>query len=84
VRKFSHIDAGQMNFYLNYYRENEMSDKDSLPVGILLCTDKDEATVKYAIGNMDNKVFISRYKVVLPTEKELKQFIEKDKKMLGA
>jgi len=83
IRKFSHTDAGQMNFYLNYYRENEMYDGDDLPIGILLCTDKDEATVKYAIGNIDNKVFVSRYKVALPSEKELEQFIMKDKKALG-
>lgn len=83
IRKFLHTDAGQMNFYLNYYRENEMYDDDNLPIGILLCTDKDEATVKYAIGNIDNKVFVSRYKVALPSEKELAQFIMRDKKALG-
>jgi len=83
IRKFLHTDAGQMNFYLNYYRENEMYDGDDLPIGILLCTDKDEATVKYAIGNIDNKVFVSRYKVALPSEKELEQFIKRDKKALG-
>ncbi len=83
IRKFSHIDAGQMNFYLNYYRENEMYEGDDLPIGILLCTDKDEATVKYAFGNIDNKVFVSRYKVALPSEKELEQFIKRDRKALG-
>lgn len=83
IRKFVHTEAGQMNFYLNYYRENEMYDNDDLPIGILLCTDKDEATVKYAIGNIDNKVFVSRYKVALPSEKELEQFIMRDKKALG-
>ena len=83
IRKFLHTDAGQMNFYLNYYRKNEMYDGDDLPIGILLCTDKDEATVKYAIGNIDNKVFVSRYKVALPSEKELEQFIKRDKKALG-
>ena len=83
IRKFVHTDAGQMNFYLNYYLENEMYDGDDLPIGILLCTDKDEATVKYAIGNIDNKVFVSRYKVALPSEKELEQFIKRDKKALG-
>ncbi|HPM87287.1 MAG TPA: PDDEXK nuclease domain-containing protein [Bacteroidales bacterium] len=83
IRKFLHTDAGQMNFYLNYYQENEMYNGDDLPIGILLCTDKDEATVKYAIGNIDNKVFVSRYKVALPSEKELEQFIKRDKKALG-
>lgn len=83
TRKFNHADAGQMNFYLNYYRANEMYNGDDLPIGILLCTDNDEATVKYAIGNIDNKVFVSRYKVALPSEKELEQFIKRDKKALG-
>ena len=83
LKKFSHVDAGQMNFYLNYYIENEMNDQDNLPVGMLLCSDKDESTVKYSIGNIDNKVFVSRYKVELPVEEELKQLIENDKKNLG-
>lgn len=34
---FSHADAGQMNVYLNYYREHEMSAGDNPPVGIILC-----------------------------------------------
>jgi hypothetical protein len=84
IRKFKHTDAGQMNFYLNYYRENEMADDDELPIGIMLCTGKDEATVKYAIGNLTNKVFVSRYKVELPTEEELKRLIEEGKRLLGA
>ena len=82
IRKFKHTDAGQMNFYLNYYRENEMTDDDELPIGILLCTEKNDATVNFAIGNMDNKLFVSKYKVELPTEEELRKHIEESKKLL--
>ena len=78
VRKFSHADAGQMNFYLNYYRENMMAKGDNPPIGIILCTDRSTTKVKYAITGLDNKLFVSRYKVVLPSEKELEELIKKD------
>ncbi len=83
IRKFKHTDAGQMNFYLNYFKDNEMSKADNPPVGIVLCTDKKSSTVKYATGSLDNQLFVSRYQVQLPTEKELEEFIKQDIKMLG-
>ncbi len=83
IRKFKHTDAGQMNFYLNYYLDNEMMVDDELPIGILLCTEKDESTARYALGNLEHKVFVSRYKVSLPTEEELQNFIDKGKRLLG-
>lgn len=75
-RKFHHTDAGQMNFYLNYYKDNEISEDDNPPVGIVLCTDKKFSTVKYATGSLDNNLFINRYQVQLPTAKELKEFMK--------
>ena len=83
TRKFKYTDAGQMNFYLNYYRDNEMVNGDNPPVGIVLCTDKKSSTVKYAIGLLDNHLFVSRYQVQLPTAKELEEFIKQDFQMLG-
>lgn len=83
TRKFKHTDAGQMNFYLNYFKDNEMSDGDNPPVGIVLCTDKKSSTVKFATGSLDNQLFVSRYQVQLPTVKELEEFIRQDVKMLG-
>ncbi|MFO7574273.1 MAG: PDDEXK nuclease domain-containing protein [Bacteroidales bacterium] len=63
TRKFNHADAGQMNFYLNFYRDNEMSDGDNPPIGIILCTDKTSSTVKYATGSLDSRLFVSRYQI---------------------
>ncbi len=83
TRKFKHTDAGQMNFYLNYYRDNEISKDDHPPIGIVLCTDKKSSTVKYATGSLDNQLFVSRYQVQLPTAKELEEFIKRDIKMMG-
>jgi predicted nuclease of restriction endonuclease-like (RecB) superfamily len=83
TRKFKHTDAGQMNFYLNYYRDNEMSEGDNPPVGIVLCTNKQSSTVKFATGSLDNQLFVSRYQIQLPTVKELEEFIRHDIKILG-
>ena len=83
-RAFSHADAGQMNFYLNYYKENEIKPGDNPPFGIILCTDKNKVKVKYATTGLDNKLFVSKYLVALPSEKELEDFIRNDRKLLGA
>lgn len=83
TQKFHHTYAGQMNFYLNYYKDNEIVEEDNPPIGIVLCTDKRSSTVKYATGSLDNQMFVSRYQVQLPTVKELEEFIKRDIKMLG-
>lgn len=72
-----------MNFYLNYFKETEMSEADNPPIGIVLCTDKKSSTVKYATGSLENNLFVSRYQVQLPTAKELEEFIKRDIMLLG-
>lgn len=79
VRKFRHGDAGQMNFYLNYYRENMMTAGDNPPVGLILCTDRDETRVKYATASMDNQLFVSKYLTTLPSEEQIRKFLENDR-----
>ena len=83
TRQFEHEDAGQMNFYLNYHRKNFMTEGDNPPVGIILCTYKNEAVVRYATGALDNQLFISRYMLQLPGEEVLRNFLMEEKKRLG-
>lgn len=71
--ELTHADAGQMNFYLNYFREKETAEGENPPIGIILCSKKDEVFAKYVLGNLNNKIFASKYKLALPTEKELHQ-----------
>lgn len=82
IGKFSHQDAGQMNFYLNYYAENETTEGDNPPVGIILCTDKNETVVKYASTKIDYDLFVSKYLIELPKEEELRALIERDRVFL--
>lgn len=78
IGKFDHTDAGQMNVYLNYYKDNEMSDGDNPPIGLILCGSKGEALAKYATSGMDNQLFVSKYLIQLPDKKVLENFIRKE------
>jgi predicted nuclease of restriction endonuclease-like (RecB) superfamily len=72
---FTHADAGQMNLYLNYAREHLKLPDEADPVGIILCTDKDDAVVKYATGGIRARVFASKYLTSLPDEETLRREI---------
>jgi predicted nuclease of restriction endonuclease-like (RecB) superfamily len=67
-----HSDIGQMNFYLNYFKENEKTEDENNPIGLILCAQKDNIFAKYVLGGLSNKVFASKYKLALPSEKELR------------
>jgi predicted nuclease of restriction endonuclease-like (RecB) superfamily len=73
-----HEAAGQINYYLNYYNKNERQKSDNPPIGIILSANEDDAEVEYALGNLNNKIFITKYKIALPSERVLKNFIKKD------
>ncbi len=72
---FSYENIGQLNTYLSHYRKHEMQEGDNPPIGILLCTDKDQTLVEYALGGMDENLFVSSYQVALPSKEELAQFV---------
>jgi len=76
VDGFSHEYLGQLNTYVNWFRQHEMTGDDNPPIGILLCTKKNEALVEYALAGMDNKLFVSKYQIELPGKEEIRRFIE--------
>jgi predicted nuclease of restriction endonuclease-like (RecB) superfamily len=75
IGKFDHADAGQMNVYLNYYKENEMNATDNPPVGLILCSNKKETLARYATTSIDNQMFVSQYLINLPDKKILENVI---------
>jgi len=83
VAEFSHEHLGQLNTYVNWYRKNVMSEGDNLPIGILLCTQKDHALVEYALAGMDNRLFVSKYQLELPKKAEMEHFLEEQIKEIG-
>lgn len=71
----SHI--GQMNAYLNYYKTEVNDNFDNAPIGIILCTAKDEIVAEYALGGLTNQIFTSKYIYYLPNKEELINQLEK-------
>jgi len=84
IRAFRHGDAGQMNFYLNWWKQNVTTAAEQPPVGILLCSDKDHTKVEFATAGMDNRLFVSRYLVALPSAEQLRRFLETDRARVEA
>ncbi len=75
VDEFRHEHLGQINTYVTWYREHMMAAGDNPPVGLLLCTGKDQALVQYATASMDKRLFVSKYTVQLPDKAELERFL---------
>lgn len=73
---FRHEHLGQLNTYVAWYKKHQMTPGDQPPIGILLCTRKNDALVEFALGDLSNKVFVSRYAVELPRKAEMERFIE--------
>lgn len=77
VDTFNHSHVSQLYSYLNYYKAEVMELDDNPPIGILLVTDKNDALVQYTTAGLDEQIFVSKYKLQLPTEQQLKDLILK-------
>lgn len=75
VDRFRHEYASQLNLYLNYYRHEVMQPDDNPPIGLLLCTDYGETTVRYATEGLSHNLFVSKYRLQLPSEDEIRDYL---------
>lgn len=80
IGKVSHQDIGQMQMYVNYYDREIKQDDENKTIGILLSTNKNETVVKYTLPKNNKTIFSSEYKLHMPTEEELINAIEEEKK----
>ena len=80
--EIQHEDIGQMNFYLNYYREEMNTQGDNEPIGIVLGNYQDKLVMQYAMQNISNQLFVSQYQLYLPNreqlENEFHRFLQQD------
>ena len=74
---FSSEAAGQLNMYLNYYATEVNDVDDNPPIGLILCTDKNNIDVEYALGGLSNQIFASKYVLYLPDKEQLISQVEK-------
>jgi len=64
-------NIGQMNMYINYYAKEINEKDDEKPIGIILCANKSSIVAEYALGGLDNQIFVSKYTYFIPEKKEL-------------
>lgn len=75
IGRLDHRDIGQMDFYVRYFEEEMRSEDDNPTIGLILCSSKNEAMVRYTLLDDREQLFASRYSLCMPTEEELKREI---------
>ena len=75
IDRFRHEYASQLNLYMNYYRHEVMQQDDNPPIGLLLCTDYGETTVQYATEGLSQNLFVSKYRLQLPSEDDIRKYL---------
>lgn len=82
IGKLTHQDIGQMDFYVRYFEKEVGQKGDNPTIGLILCSDKNEAMVRYTLLKDSKHIFASKYKLYLPSEKELKLELVKERERI--
>lgn len=82
IHELTHQDIGQMDMYVRMFEDLKKTEGDNPTIGIILCADKDQTIVKYSMLEESKQLFASRYKLVLPTENELRAELEREKQLI--
>ena len=82
IGKLAHQDLGQMQMYVNFYKRTQMIEGENEPIGILLCSEKNDAVVKFTLPDNQKQIFASKYKLYLPTAKELEKELLREREMI--
>ena len=77
--KLKHQDVGQMDTYVRLYDEQRKSHDDNPTIGLVLCSEKSEAVVKYSVLADQQQLFAAQYLPYLPSEEELKRVLERER-----
>ena len=79
IGKLTHGDVGQMDSYIRMFDELYKNDDDNPTIGLLLCSEKNEAIAKYSVLHDEKQMFTSKYLLTLPTAEELEKQIENER-----
>jgi predicted nuclease of restriction endonuclease-like (RecB) superfamily len=79
VGKLTHQDIGQMDFYVRYFEKEIKPAEDNPTIGLILCAEKNEAMARYTLLEKNKNIFAAKYKLYLPTEKELKEELQRER-----
>jgi len=81
--ELTHQDIGQMDMYVRIYDDLRRGPEDNPSVGIILCARKDQSVVRYSVLHGHEQLFASKYKLVLPSEEELRIELVREQQMLS-
>ena len=73
IGKFKPEHIGQINFYLEALDRDVKKPNENPSVGVILCADKDDAVVEYALSRSASPTLVSDYKLRLPDKKILRE-----------
>lgn len=82
VGKLAHQDVGQMDMYVRVFEEQYRAEGDNPTLGLILCSERNEAVAKYSLLADSQQLFASRYRAFLPTEAELQAELQRDRALL--
>lgn len=77
-KKLRREDVVQLGMYMEYYRKNIMAPDDNPPVGLLMCTEVGKETVEYMAPYIDERLFISKYQLELPSKEKVTAFLKQE------
>lgn len=81
--ELTHQDIGQMDMYVRMYDDLRRGPEDNPTVGIILCAQKDASVVRYSVLRENEHLFASKYRLVLPSEAELRAELEREQRLLA-
>ena len=84
IGKLKHQDIGQMDTYIRLYDDRHTSSDDNPTIGLVLCSEKSEAVVKYSVLSDQKQLFAAKYLAHLPSEEELRIELQKERERVQA
>ena len=84
IGKLKHQDIGQMDTYIRLYDDRYTSSDDNPTIGLVLCSEKSEAVVKYSVLSDQKQLFAAKYLAHLPSEEELRIELQKERARVQA
>ncbi len=82
IGKLAHQDVGQMDSYIRMFDDLIIAKDDNPTIGLILCSEKNEAIARYSVLNNNKQLFASKYTIYLPTEEELKRELERERRLI--
>ncbi len=82
IGKLTHQDVGQMDSYIRMYDDLYKNPDDNPTIGLILCSQKNEAIARYSVLNDAKQIFASKYLLTLPTPEQLQHEIEEERKKI--